>query len=188
MEENLDFENGLFNLVDEDGNESAFELLGSVEIDDVTYVALVPAENEDDEYVLLKVTTDEDGSELLVTIDDDDEFDRSPRLKRNSSARSIWTTTRTRPTTEPRNARKIGRFCRRACINGFDPAYTNSVFVLLGSCCSMLKTYIYELEHAFRARERRPPAASCFCHLAERTLEAQRRGECTDLPKQGFRS
>ena len=63
MEENLDFENGLFNLVDEDGNESAFELLGSVEIDDVTYVALVPAENEDDEYVLLKVTTDEDGSE-----------------------------------------------------------------------------------------------------------------------------
>ncbi len=77
MEENLDFENGLFNLVDEDGNESAFELLGSVEIDDVTYVALVPAENEDDEYVLLKVTTDEDGSELLVTIDDDDEFDRA---------------------------------------------------------------------------------------------------------------
>ena len=63
MEENLDFENGLFNLVDEDGNESAFELLGSVELDD--------------EYVLLKVTTDEDGSELLVTIDDDDEFDRA---------------------------------------------------------------------------------------------------------------
>ena len=44
MEENLEFENGLFNLVDEDGNESAFELLGSVEIDDVTYVALVPTE------------------------------------------------------------------------------------------------------------------------------------------------
>ena len=64
MEENLEFENGLFNLVDEDGNESAFELLGSVEIDDVTYVALVPAENEDGEYVLLKVTTDDDGCEL----------------------------------------------------------------------------------------------------------------------------
>ena len=77
MEENLEFENGLFNLVDEDGNESAFELLGSVEIDDVTYVALVPGENEDDEYVLLKVTTDDDGCELLVTIDDDDEFDRA---------------------------------------------------------------------------------------------------------------
>lgn len=29
----------------------------------------------------------------------------------------------------------------------------------------MLKTYIYELEHAFRVRERRPPAASCFVTL-----------------------
>ena len=68
---------------------------------------------------------------------------------------------------------KSNAFCRKARINGINPAYTNSVFVLLGSCCSMLKTYIYELEHAFRARERRPPAASCFCHLAERTLEAR---------------
>ena len=67
--------NGLFNLVDEDGN-SAFELLGSVEIDDETY-ALVPAEKRGRRVWLLKVTTDEDGSELLVTIDDDDEFDRA---------------------------------------------------------------------------------------------------------------
>ena len=61
MEENLEFENGLFNLVDEDGNESAFELLGSVEIDDVTYVALVPAENEE--------------FECEIDLDDEDEDD-----------------------------------------------------------------------------------------------------------------
>ena len=118
MEENLDFENGLFNLVDEDGNESAFELLGSVEIDDVTYVALVPAENEDDEYVLLKVTTDEDGSELLGTTMMNS-TGRSPRLKRNSNAKSIWTTTRTKLTTEPRDARKIKRFLSKSSYQRF---------------------------------------------------------------------
>ena len=82
-------------------------------------------------------------------------------MKKNSSAKLTWTT-RTKTTTEPHPR---GNFCRRACINVFGPAYTNSVFVLLGSCCSMLKTYIYELEHAFRVRERRPPAASCFVTL-----------------------
>lgn len=121
MEENLDFENGLFNLVDEDGNESAFELLGSVEIDDVTYVALVPAENEDDEYVLPQ---GHDGrrraascwSRLTTMMNS---TGRSPRLKRNSNAKSIWTTTRTKLTTEPRDARKIKRFLSKSSYQRF---------------------------------------------------------------------
>lgn len=70
---------GVYTLTDEDGNESQFELIGELEIENVTYLALCPVDQEDseeDEYVILKVTTDENGEELLVTIDDDDEFDR----------------------------------------------------------------------------------------------------------------
>lgn len=71
------FNEEVFTLTDEDGNEKQFELLGSQEIDGNSYLALVPVEdNDDDEYVILKVEEDEDGEEMLVTIDDDDEFNR----------------------------------------------------------------------------------------------------------------
>jgi len=67
----------IFTLTDEEGNESEFQLLDSLEIDGVYYLALVPIENNDEgEYVILKVETDENGEDLLVTIDDDDEFNR----------------------------------------------------------------------------------------------------------------
>ena len=75
MNENEELEN-IYTLTDEDGNESDFELLGEMEIDDATYLALIPVEGDEDEYVILKVATDADGSELLVTIDDDEEFER----------------------------------------------------------------------------------------------------------------
>ena len=65
------FNEEVFTLTDEEGNEKQFELLGN------TYLALVPVEdNENDEYVILKVEEDEEGEEMLVTIDDDDEFNR----------------------------------------------------------------------------------------------------------------
>ena len=72
------FNEEVFTLTDEDGNEKQFELLGSREIDGETYLALVPIEdNENEEYVILKVAIEEEsGEEILVTIDDDDEFDR----------------------------------------------------------------------------------------------------------------
>ena len=75
MADKFDKEN-IFTLTDEDGNESEFELLGEMEIDDNTYLALIPLDGDEDEYVILKVEVDENGDELLVTIDDDDEFDR----------------------------------------------------------------------------------------------------------------
>ena len=75
MSENIEREN-IFTLTDEEGNESEFELIGELEIDDTTYLALIPLEGDEDEYVVLKVEVDENGDELLVTIDDDDEFDR----------------------------------------------------------------------------------------------------------------
>lgn len=70
------FEDDIYILTDEDGNENKFELQGSLELDGVTYLALIPIDDTDDEFVILKVTVDEDGEEILVTIDDDDEFDR----------------------------------------------------------------------------------------------------------------
>ena len=75
MTDNMENEN-IFTLTDEDGNESEFELIGELNIDDNTYLALIPKDGDEDEYVILKVEVDENGDELLVTIDDDDEFDR----------------------------------------------------------------------------------------------------------------
>ena len=66
----------IYTLTDEEGNESEFEYLGEITLDDNNYLALIPLDGEDDEYVILKDTTDENGDEMLVTIDDDDEFDR----------------------------------------------------------------------------------------------------------------
>ncbi len=72
-------ETDVFTLTDENGVESDFELLLSLEIEGETYYALIPANEEDDdeggEYVILKLAT-EDGEEMLVTIDDDEEFDK----------------------------------------------------------------------------------------------------------------
>ncbi|MCL2518634.1 MAG: DUF1292 domain-containing protein [Oscillospiraceae bacterium] len=70
------FEDDIYTLTDEEGNENKFELQGSLELDGVTYLALMPIDETDDEFVILKVTTDDDGEEILITIDDDDEFDR----------------------------------------------------------------------------------------------------------------
>lgn len=71
------FDDEIYTLTDDDGNETQFELLGSHELDGVTYLALVPIDNNDEgEYVILKMEEDENGEESLVTIEDDDEFDR----------------------------------------------------------------------------------------------------------------
>ena len=66
----------VFTLTDENGVESDFELLLSMDIEGVTYMALVPvSENGEGEYVILKLA-EEDGEDVLLTIDDDDEFER----------------------------------------------------------------------------------------------------------------
>jgi uncharacterized protein YrzB (UPF0473 family) len=75
------FGDEIFTLTDDEGNENQFELIGSHELDGVTYLALVPLDekgedHEEGEYVILKLDIDDNGEEVLVTIDDDDEFDR----------------------------------------------------------------------------------------------------------------
>ncbi len=86
QENEAETEREFFTLVDEEGTETEFELIGKTEIKGVTYYAMIPAEDSvqpedaqpDDEfceYVILRGDTDENGEEMLVTIDDDDEFD-----------------------------------------------------------------------------------------------------------------
>lgn len=73
------FEPEVFTLTDEEGNENDFELIASHELDGVTYLALMPTEdNENGEYVILRLEADPENAdeEILVTIDDDDEFDK----------------------------------------------------------------------------------------------------------------
>ncbi|MBO5756331.1 MAG: DUF1292 domain-containing protein [Clostridia bacterium] len=75
----MENEREFFTLTDEDGNEIEFELIGTVEVEGVTYHAMIPADQQGEEfyeYVILKTEEDEDGEEMLVTIDDDAEFDK----------------------------------------------------------------------------------------------------------------
>ena len=77
----MENEREFFTLTDEDGNEIEFELIGTVEVEGVTYHAMIPADQQGEEqgfyeYVILKTEVDEDGEEMLVTLDDDAEFDK----------------------------------------------------------------------------------------------------------------
>lgn len=77
----MENEREFFTLTDEDGNEIEFELIGTIDLEGVTYHAMIPADQEGGEegfyeYVILKTEIDEEGEEMLVTIDDDAEFDK----------------------------------------------------------------------------------------------------------------
>ncbi len=81
MSEMNEYTPELFELIDEDGNKKAFELIDATEIDGEQYFAMVPAAEDDDylntdcDLVILK-TVYEDGEEILASIDDDEEFDK----------------------------------------------------------------------------------------------------------------
>lgn len=76
-EENFDIfdEEEMDNLVylsDEEGNETAFEYLDSVEYNGDEYVVLISADEEDDEVVILKVEeTPEEEVENFVSVEDE---------------------------------------------------------------------------------------------------------------------
>ena len=83
MEENTENleEREFYTLVDDEGVETEFELIGKTVLKGISYYAMIPAEEqpgEDEEfceYVILRGDKDEDGEEMLVTIEDDEEFD-----------------------------------------------------------------------------------------------------------------
>lgn len=75
------FGENYISLTDEDGVETEFKIVDSIDLDEGSYVALEPTPddpvaylNSDGALVILKVI-EEDGEEILVTIDDDDEYD-----------------------------------------------------------------------------------------------------------------
>lgn len=77
-EENFDIfdEEEMDNLVylsDEDGNETAFEYLDSVEYKGDEYVVLISTDEEDDEVVILKVeeTPDDEEVESFVSVENE---------------------------------------------------------------------------------------------------------------------
>lgn len=78
-----EFGNDFITLVDEDGQETEFEHIDTLEQGGQTYVALVPVYdksekilNESGELVILKVVPDEEtGEDMLASIEDDEEYD-----------------------------------------------------------------------------------------------------------------
>ncbi|WP_077533257.1 DUF1292 domain-containing protein [Massiliimalia massiliensis] len=74
-------------LVDEEGTQTEFELLGSLEEDGVEYRALAPHYDDpaqalaaDGQFVVLRVEEDENGEETLASIDNDEEYERIGEL------------------------------------------------------------------------------------------------------------
>ena len=65
-------------IVDEDGTEYELEVLTSIEYNGATYLAVVPATDEEDaadlEVSILKSLEDEDGEPLLCAIEDEAEL------------------------------------------------------------------------------------------------------------------
>lgn len=74
----MDREN-IVELVDEDGQEIAFEHLMTLEHEGRAYICLVPVEPmddvEEDELIIMRIETDEEGNDFYSTIDDEDELD-----------------------------------------------------------------------------------------------------------------
>ena len=75
------FGDNYITLTDEDGVETEFRIVDSIDLEEGSYVALettpddpVAYLNSDGSLVILKVV-EEDGEDILVTIDDDDEYD-----------------------------------------------------------------------------------------------------------------
>ena len=71
------FGSDFMTIVDEDGQEYELEILSSTEIDGCTYLAVIPAGNEEDtlpEISILK-SVDEDGEPILCAIEDDAELE-----------------------------------------------------------------------------------------------------------------
>ncbi len=67
---NIEEEDGPYTLVDEDGNEVAFEMLDNIEYEGEHYFIMVPADDVDNGVVIMKLElgeTEDDDSLLTVT-------------------------------------------------------------------------------------------------------------------------
>ena len=77
MSEEMD----LILLYDEDGNETEFEVVATLEVDENEYAILLPRDDERDpevdevdEAYILRIEKDENGEDVLIGIDDEEEL------------------------------------------------------------------------------------------------------------------
>ncbi len=68
-------------LYDEEGNETEFEIIATLEVNDIEYAILLPTDEEEelrsdevDEVYVLRIEQDENGDDVLVGIEDEDEL------------------------------------------------------------------------------------------------------------------
>lgn len=73
-----EFGNDFITIIDDDGQEFELEVLDSIDYNDNTYVAFLPAnmDENDPDYglVILRSVLDDNGDELFESVDDDDEL------------------------------------------------------------------------------------------------------------------
>lgn len=73
-----DFGGDFITIIDDDGTEFELEVLDTMDYNDQTFVAFLPADMEEDDpdygIIILRSVLDENGDELFESIDDDDEL------------------------------------------------------------------------------------------------------------------
>jgi uncharacterized protein YrzB (UPF0473 family) len=64
-------------IVDEDGTEYELEILSTLEYNGATYLAVIPAGNEEEDFQvsILKSVEEEDGDSILCAIEDEQELE-----------------------------------------------------------------------------------------------------------------
>lgn len=73
-----EFGSDFMTIVDEDGTEYELEILATVEYNGFTYLAAIPAVDEDEDVdpeVCILKSVEEDGEDILCAIEDDAELD-----------------------------------------------------------------------------------------------------------------
>ena len=71
------FGSDFMTIVDEDGTEFELEVLSTLEYNGATYLAVIPAGNEDDDFQvsILKSVEEDDGDSILCAIEDEQELE-----------------------------------------------------------------------------------------------------------------
>ncbi len=86
MNDDMEYMPEIYSLVDEDGEESEFELIDEAYIDDNRYFALTPfiledqdndeeEQEQEQEVVILKASKNEDDEDIMATIEDEEEYE-----------------------------------------------------------------------------------------------------------------
>lgn len=68
-------EDNIMKLIDENGDEVAFEIIADFEVNDQEYAILSPVDDEEGSAVIFKVIDQGDGEPILEYLTDEDEFD-----------------------------------------------------------------------------------------------------------------